>query len=316
MKISIVLPVYNDWSSFNKLLKELDTALARDKLEADIFAVDDGSTKPVAIASTQFQAISSVTVITAILNLGHQRAIAIGLTHVHNQPDSPSYTIVMDSDGEDNPSDIIRLIQASANNPEAIVVAKRGQRAEGKTFKLGYFAYKLLFRLSTGVRISFGNFMLLPKASIERLLGSQHTWNNFAASVKRSRLELTEVSTARSPRLDGKSHMSLVTLVTHGLSAISVYIDIVITRLLITCIVGGLLSLIGITVVLFIRFFTGYAIPGWATSALGALGLIFLQFMVLGSVALFTSLSSRSIVPVFPLLDAKKYIKTVKQVYP
>ena len=45
------------------------------------------------------------------INIGHQRAIAVGLQYIYNEIDEYDYVVVMDSDGEDIPSQIEQLLE-------------------------------------------------------------------------------------------------------------------------------------------------------------------------------------------------------------
>jgi hypothetical protein len=68
--------------------------------------------------------------------------------------------------------------------------------------------------------------------------------------------------------------MNFVSLVSHGLSSISIYGDVVGTRLLIAT--SGLIVLCAslIAVVLAIRIGITLAIPGWTTTAVGVLSIL------------------------------------------
>ena len=64
----------------------------------------------------------------------------------------------MDSDGEDKPSDIQRLLEQLKQDGLDVVVATRRSRVESLRFKLFYLVYKLLFRILVGRVFGFGNF--------------------------------------------------------------------------------------------------------------------------------------------------------------
>ena len=57
-------------------------------------------------------------------NKGHARCNAFGLRYI-NQNEDHDYVIVMDSDGEDRPVEIKKLIEKIIENPDNSVVAKR-----------------------------------------------------------------------------------------------------------------------------------------------------------------------------------------------
>ena len=75
--------------------------------------------------------------------------------------------------------------------------------------------------------------------------------------------------------------MNLVSLILHGLGGISVHGDVIGVRALLGTLVAVLLCVIGIAIVVAIRFTTDLAIPGWASTtiigsffgALNALGI-------------------------------------------
>jgi hypothetical protein len=124
----------------------------------------------------------------------------------------------------------------------------------------------------TGRRVEVGNFSVLPWSVLERLVGVSEIWNHYAAAVYRARLPVVQIDVPRAARVTGESRMSFVALVTHGLSAISVYGETVGVRMLFLAAGLILLVLLGIAAVVGVRLFTTLAIPGWATTASGLLG--------------------------------------------
>jgi len=111
----ILIPVFNDWSVVSLLLPKIDAALKAADRTCEVLLVDDGSTIPAegALQFSSFSAIETVDVLELARNVGHQRAIAIGLTWVRDH--RPARTVVVtDGDGEDNPDDIPRLLEKFA----------------------------------------------------------------------------------------------------------------------------------------------------------------------------------------------------------
>lgn len=312
-RLAIVTPVLDDWSSFAELTRRIASLFPADgRVAIDIFAIDDGSSDPgppSLIGSDGPGCLGAIEILHLALNLGHQRAIAIGLVEIAERGVHDA-VVVMDCDGEDRPEDIIPLLATSGAQPGRIILARRAERSEPLPFQLGYAGYKLLFRALTGRRISFGNFCLIPLAAVRRLVYMPEAWNHLAAAVMRSRIGSAEIPTRRGTRYDGRSHMNLTTLVIHGLSAISVYIDVIFVRVLMVAGSLASLSIIGILGVLATRFLTPFAIPGWATTALGALFGILMQTVILVVVMTLVVLSSRSNNPVVPIMDCGKYVRS------
>jgi hypothetical protein len=246
-------------------------------------------------------------VIRLAVNLGHQRAIAVGLCAIAGADDITG-VLVMDSDGEDRPADIAALLAASQQYPTNVVLARRSRRSETRFFRLWYCVYKLLFHVLTGQPISFGNFCIIPSSALGRLVHMPELWNNLAASVMRSRLPYVMVPTVRGSRFAGRSTMGFVALIVHGLSAMSVHGDTIFVRVLLAAAGIAGIAILGILGVALVRLATDLAIPGWATTAVGDLLIILLQTLVIVIAASLTMLAGRSNRPIVPIVDCRPFV--------
>ncbi len=308
--IAIVTPVLDDWDSFSALVAEISGRFTGSGFAFHICAVDDGSALPFdlpGIVLPRGSCVAAIEIIRLAVNLGHQRAIAVGLCAIADSSEADA-VVVMDCDGEDRPADIAALLAASARHPRHVVFAGRAKRSKSRGFRFGYGAYKLLFRAFTGQAISFGNFCVMPMTAVRRLVHMPELWNNLAASVMRSRLSYMTVPTARGSRSAGGSRMNFVSLIAHGLSAMSVYADKIFIRMLLAAgVVAGLAGL-GIVGVIAIRIATDLAMPGWATTAVGDLLIILMQTVVIVIAASLTVLAGRSNRPIVPIVDSLAFV--------
>jgi hypothetical protein len=100
----------------------------------------------------------------------------------------------------------------------------------------------------------------------------------------------------------------VVGLVVHGLSAMSVYTDVIFVRVLLMAAMVGAMSIIGLIVVVMIRLTTDLAIPGWATSAVGNLFIVLLLTLVIVIATGLMMLANRSLRPIIPIIDAPSFI--------
>lgn len=308
--IAIVTPVLDDWTSFAALVAEISYLFTGSELAFHIYALDDGSSAPFDLKSVTLPVdtcVVSIEIIHLAVNLGHQRAIAVGLCAIADA-DKIDAVLVMDSDGEDRPVDIAALLAASQQHPVQVVLAQRAKRSESRPFRFWYCVYKLLFRALTGQTISFGNYCIMSKAAVRRLAHMPELWNNLAASIMRSRLPYMTVPTIRGSRFAGHSTMDLASLVVHGLSAMSVHTDMIFVRVLLVASVVAGVAILGIIAVASIRIVTDLAIPGWATNAAGDLLIILLQTLVIVVAASLTMLAGRSNRPIVPIVDCKRFV--------
>lgn len=317
--IVVVMPIRDDWVAAAALIRQIDkTISAGDRdIRLEIVLVDDGSLEMCNPAGFQFpfRAVRQIRVVRLRRNLGHQRAIAIGLAHVQ-QTIARDAVIVMDSDGEDTAEGMLGLIDAYLKlGARQAVFAARSRRVESRLFRLFYQVYKLLHLALTGLGVKVGNFSILPWAYLDTLVVLGETWNHYAAAVFRSKLLFTTTPIPRGYRLAGESQMNFVSLVAHGLSAISVFSDVMGVRLLIASLTGVLLAGAGIAVVAGIRLFSNLAIPGWATYAAGTLAIILIQCLTIAVSFTFFMLSSRTNTGFIPLRDHALFIATTSEIY-
>ena len=266
LALVVVLPVFNDWLSLDRVLHELSASVP---CPWGVIVVDDGSSEPPPnqILKTHSQSFSWLKLITLKANFGHQKALAVGL--VAASESQASRVITMDSDGEDSPSDIATLHRLSEAHPGHIVLARRGKRRESLQFRFGYALYQALFRVLTGFPIRAGNFMLFPIEMVKSVAATDGIWTSLVASVMRARVRTVEAQIDRAPRNFGESKMDLHRLIAHGLGAISVFIDRVFARALMAALLMLGASFIFAGVVLSIRLFSDLPIPGWTTLVLG-----------------------------------------------
>jgi hypothetical protein len=315
--ITFLIPVFNDWDSVSILLRNLDAVLLQHQERADVLIVDDGSTiEPRALPRTTERALSRVAILKLQRNVGHQRAIAVGIAYL-NEHGVSDVVIIMDADGEDRPDDVPALLNGFRyHKQQRIVFAQRAKRLERFSFRLGYHAYRLLHRLLTGIAVKVGNFSVIPRHFLPNLAASSDLWNHYAAAVFKARLPWSTVPCDRGKRYSGRSTMDFVALVTHGLSAISVFGDIVGVRLLLFA--GGLVVavLAALAVVLSVRLATTWAIPGWATMTAGLLLVILVQCLGGALLLSFFILTARAGSTFLPARDYKFFIADVIEVSP
>ncbi len=278
---AVVTPVFEDGESFAALCRDLarlDTGVS-----LEVLAVDDGTIgAPPAVGAIRDAGLAG-RIVRLKRNSGHQTAIWVGLAVAASEPRYAG-AIVMDSDGEDRPENVPQLLAAIGTDCNA-VVARRGRRTESLSFRLFYRLYRRFFRLLTGREIRFGNFCALDRRALLRLTAMQETRIHLAAALIKSRLRRVEISCDRGARYDGRSRMNFYDLALHGIRAVAVFDDAVLTRMGAVCagaaVSGVLVFLVGVALKL-----SGETPPGWLTFVTGFLVLVFLQTAILSLVAL------------------------------
>ena len=228
-KFTILIPVYNDWESLNKLLHEINNIIYEiNDINFNCLVVNDSSTEPCPDIKVPSN-FSSIKIINMKENKGHARCNAFGIRHLSNEKEC-DYVILMDGDGEDKPSEIKLLVEKVLSEPDTSVVAKRVKRSEGFLFQLMYKAHKIITIIFTGKNINFGNYSCLTKRDIVILSNESSLWSSFSASLKKHIPKYNSINSTRGLRYFGPSKMSLFKLLLHSFSIIAVFKQTVFIR--------------------------------------------------------------------------------------
>jgi hypothetical protein len=310
--VTILMPVFNDWDSLGDLLKEISELHSpHDSPILKIVIVNDESSQRQNLIPVQRSNLE-VEIINLKLNLGHQRAIAVGLCYISEKHVSEKI-IVLDSDGEDNPFHFKTLMDKQIKYPEFSVVASRGKRLEKIWFRFFYRIFKSSFYLLTGVKLDFGNFTLLTRPHLKKLVLMSELWNNYPAAILKSKIKIIRVPIAREKRKFGKSKLSFVNFIQHGFSAISVFSEAALIRILIFSILLEIFLIAAIVVIFALRFFSSFTLPGWSSLVLTTLvsTTLLVTLFVLLSIIQYTGRRNRS--HEFPIDFYLKYISTIEK---
>ena len=221
-KFTILIPVYNDWKSAFKLLKEIDFQVSKWNSEVSVLIVNDASTEDRPKNELVFKKIKSLRIINMKQNRGHARCNAAGLKYLEEK-ENLDYVILMDGDGEDRPEELNLLFNKSIEDPTKTITANRIKRSEGPFFKLLYGFHKILTYVFTGRMIKFGNYSCLPKKDVSKLVKDACLWSSFSGSVTKIISDRSSVPSIRGQRYFGPSKMNFFNLLIHSFSIIGVF---------------------------------------------------------------------------------------------
>jgi glycosyltransferase involved in cell wall biosynthesis len=144
MKLSILLPVYNEEANLERLLQRL---LAID-IAKEVVAVDDCSRDQSREILNRF-AGQGVTVVCHAVNQGKGAAVRTALAHA-----TGDYVIIQDADNELDPNDILRLLEPVRQGKTKVVYGTRDLRVQSRSNFLGNKMLTLATNLLFGTRVS------------------------------------------------------------------------------------------------------------------------------------------------------------------
>jgi glycosyltransferase involved in cell wall biosynthesis len=289
-KLFVVLPVYNDWNSLDRLVSEI-LSIDTD-YEFHFIVVDDCSSDQEIDIQSKIRvrcenAGKRIEILKIAINRGNQFAIWVGLNYLHKRLSISDLILVMDSDGEDDPIGIPKLLAAhSAGIP---TVAKRGNRANSISFKVWHFSYKRIFKFFTGKDIDFGNFSIIDGLILEKILGDEKSnYLGYVGGLLSASRNICRVQIDKSPRYHGESRTNVHRLVQWGLLQVSPFTDAIFSQALKLSIKFTGICLSASSFFLILRVFKISVIPGW-TSLFVSLALA-ISFILMVITAMFLTL--------------------------
>jgi hypothetical protein len=243
--------------------------------------------------------MQDVTVLVPPFNLGHQRAIVFGLRRQAPEIRETDIVVTMDSDGEDMPEDLPRLLDrlmADPANIRLLVLARRTKRRETLVFKLLHFGFKGVFRLLTGRVIHTGNYAAYRGWVARHTIFHPHFDLCYSSSLLSLSLPVDYVPCERGLRYAGESRMGYFRLAIHGMRMLMPFMDRIAVRALAA---GAAAVFLGLGAALGIggRWVLGSARqvpPPWLTSSLLLLAVVILVLLAFSNCVLLFALFSQS----------------------
>jgi glycosyltransferase involved in cell wall biosynthesis len=277
MTLWVVSPMLNDAPSFLRVREEVTASCVAAGLHDRIryVVVDDsaGSDREV----DQLRDLDDVEVLTPPFNLGHQRAIVFGLRRIAAAVEADDIVITMDSDGEDQPSDVPRLVGAMADRT-ALVVAERTERSESLSFRLMYVCFRVAFRLLTGTAVRSGNFAAQRGHSLVTTIGHPSFDLCYSSTLLTLRRPMAKVPCARGTRFAGESRMNRHSLIAHGIRMMLPFSERIAVRMLVAS--GASFVALATTIVLVLTGALGDAAGAGVVSVVIAIGAVMVVTLV------------------------------------
>ena len=151
MKLSIIIPIYNEVESLDSLFEELSNLFA-DESATEIIFINDGSTdKTLSILEEKIKNYSRWKVINLYRNYGKSVALQAGFDTAKGE-----IIATMDADLQDNPKEIYRLID-ELNKGYDVVSGWKKSRKDPFEKKIASIIFNFFVRIFSGLIIHDSN---------------------------------------------------------------------------------------------------------------------------------------------------------------
>lgn len=202
IELSVIIPVYNEIDNVEPLYQEIATTLSADKFIYEVLFVDDGSKDGTKERLQELETkYPSLTAIFHVKNYGQSAALLTGAKAARYP-----LLVTLDGDGQNDPKDIPRLIDALKDN-KTVVLGNRKKRDDN-------LLRKISSRVGNGVRRSLlhddcpdtgCSLKLFPKDAFLALPHFNHLHRYLPALFRREGYKLINLPVNHRQRIHGVS---------------------------------------------------------------------------------------------------------------
>lgn len=277
-KVTFLLPTFMDGQSVKQIIESLELEIAQmhPKLITDYVIVDESLgldqylNEYLREVSNSTGMSTKVKLLTPIYRRGNQGAILWALNQLPlDSIDDKCYLVVMDSDGEDDPRDVPRLLVELIQNNLDLVYAKRGSRSAKLSFRLGKIIYSSIFRILTGAQLESGNFSAMKLEWLRQCMRDGIFSNSFSGELPRIQARKSKIICNRLPRWDGQSKTNFRSLVSIALRQLIPWSEIISVRSFIFFVFSSFMATFAVLSAFTLKLFFGISTPSWATLVVG-----------------------------------------------
>ncbi len=287
MKLSIVIPIYNEEENIDSLINRLRTVVTQMQISCEYIFVNDGS------KDHSFQLIKNLALADPAIkyidfsrNFGHQIAVSAGLDLA-----AGDRVAIIDADLQDPPELIIDMF-AKMDQGYEVVYAKRNNR-NGESW-LKKFTAKVFYRIlksitSVKIPVDTGDFRIIDRKVVNvlnqmpehnKFLRGQISWIGF----KQTYVEYDRK--VRQAGSTGYTYKKMIRLALDGITSFSNF------PLKVASICGFVVSGIAFMVMiyaLYSRYITKDYVEGWTSTIISVLFLGGIQLISIGIIGEYIS---------------------------
>ena len=278
--LSIVIPVYNDEDVLDELNRRLIPVAEAIAEDFEVIFIDDGSKDQSWKKLVQLQKSNpKLKIIKLARNFGQSNSTAAGLDHAKGD-----IIVIMDSDLQDRPEDIPKLIDSMEENDTDMAIVKWISRKDSFSKKfVSRFFHTVSDRITNlHYEPGLGVFRVIRKSALEQIKNIPETTGTTLSLMYWAGFEYSIVELQRDARYAGASGYNLrkmLKLAADRIFSYSLFPIRVATYAGLT--IGGLSFVFGILLILK-RLFNENVPAGW-TSTLVLLAFLFgINFFFLG----------------------------------
>jgi polyisoprenyl-phosphate glycosyltransferase len=220
--IFILTPTFNDSRSLNKLLFVLNKSIRKKNTKFRVIIVNDCSSEKIDLKTKSLHNIDNIKILNLKKNVGSQKAIYIGLKYIEKYK-YKSIISVLDSDGEDDPFKLKKLIDLAIKEKGIIFAASRSRRRENILLRTLNKIRLLITFILTGKNMNFGNFSAFASVNLKNIFLNTNLWLAYSGGILKNCKKIKLISIEKKKRYYGISKVNLKFLLDHSIKIICIF---------------------------------------------------------------------------------------------
>lgn len=280
MKLSVVIPLYNEQDNLRPLFQRLKTVFETLDCRYEIIFVDDGSRDASPQVLRELAKESPVVrVITLSRNFGHEAASTAGLDSADGDA-----VILMDADLQDPPEVIPKMVEKWKSGYHVVYARRRRRAGESRSrILLSSLFYRMINRLiDVKFPLDVGDFRLIDR-QVVRALGQCREQNRFVRGlVAWVGFRQVGITYDRKARYSGTTKYNMAKLIMLTADAVSAFSIIPLRAAIFAGFITTAGSFIISSIVILQKLKKQLHIPGYALTTAGQFLLGGIQLIVMG----------------------------------
>ena len=221
-KITVLIPCFNDWDCLNLLIPSIDSHIEKLDIDFDLLIINDCSSIKNNLSLKNIRNINSIKILNLKKNVKAQIAIATGLEYLKNN-NFVGGIIVMDADGQDDPENIIEIVENIKINPLQTITINRLSRSETPTFVFFYYIYLFLTSIFILKNFRHGVYTYIHSSSLQELFKDNSINYAYVGAVAKFLKYKFKIKKPRYKRYTGNSQNNFFSLLNYAFKILSIF---------------------------------------------------------------------------------------------
>lgn len=293
MKLSIVIPIYNESYNLNKLYDRLNSVISTLNVNTEFIFINDGSKdNSIDLIKSLADKDKRVKYINFSRNFGHQIAVTAGLDKAIG-----NRIVIIDADLQDPPELIIDMYNKMDEGYEVVYAKRKARKGESWLKK---FTAKMFYRIlkaitSVNIPVDTGDFRIMDRKIVDALKHMPEQQKFLRGQISWVGFNQTYIEYEREGRNAGETGYTYIKMIRFALDGITSFSNFPLKFASICGFVVSGIAFIVMLYALYSRFISKDYIEGWTSIIISVLFLGGIQLISIGIIGEYISRLSANV---------------------